>query len=361
MRFYMPCDVYESENCVKVYSKQWTCFGKKAFIITGKHSSQKNGSLKDVLEVCKENKIENCIFNDVEENPSIETVIKAREIGLQEQVDFVIGLGGGSAMDAAKAISLMIAHPQEDADYLYKNGDSSTLPIVCIPTTCGTGSEVTGVSVLTIHEKKTKGSISHKIFANVALIDGKYLESAPHSILCNTAVDALAHCWESYINANATDHSRMCVKAGLETWSNCIDLLLKEKDASIDDYAKMMRASAFAGMAIAQTGTSLPHGLSYPITYNLQIPHGAACGYFLAGYLKESTDCDFLLNLSGFKNMNEWKDFYKKVCIANPLHKKDLEMAKDVLLKNPAKLKNAPFSVNESVLADIVFEGGYCE
>ncbi len=361
MRFFMPTDVYEGKDCVKLYQKQWTCFGKKAFLITGKHSSKKNGSLEDVLSVCKDNQIETVLFDQVEENPSIETVMKARKIGLEEKVDFVIGLGGGSSMDAAKAIALMLAHPNEEASYLYEKKDSKTLPIVCIPTTCGTGSEVTGVSVLTIHDQKTKGSISHKIFANVALIDGKYLSYAPQTVICNTAVDALAHSWESYINQNASDYSRMCVKAALESWSRNIDFFLEKKEAKEEDYQRMMRASAFAGMAIAQTGTSLPHGFSYPITYHNHIAHGAACGYFLAGYLKKSTDCDYLLNLAGFSSMQDWKKFYQTVCPIAPLSIQDLEKAEDVVFHNPAKLKNAPFTVTKSILHEIVFEGDSCE
>lgn len=361
MRFYMPTDVYEGKDCVKLYQKQWTVFGKKAFIITGKHSAKKNESLEDVLSVCKEHQIETVLFDQVEENPSIETVMKARQIGFNEKVDFVIGIGGGSAMDAAKAISLMIAHPQQESSYLYEKKDSSCLPIVCIPTTCGTGSEVTGVSVLTIHDQKTKGSIAHKIFANVALIDGKYLKAASQSVLANTAIDALAHCWESYINSNASDYSRMCVNAGLDVWAKNTDILLKKREASEADYLAMMRASAFAGMAIAQTGTSLPHGLSYPITYNNHIAHGAACGYFLAGYLKQSEDCTYLLKKAGFDSLDQWKDFYHKVCPISPLSIQDLERAEHVLYHNPAKLKNAPFTVTKSILHDIVFEGVSCE
>lgn len=103
----------------------------------------------------------------------------------------------------------MIYHKDKDADYLYQQGDSTALPIVEVPTTCGTGSEVTPISVLTNHAKRTKSSIPHRIFPQYALVDGKYLASAPKKILVNTSVDSLGHLIESHINLGASPFSRM--------------------------------------------------------------------------------------------------------------------------------------------------------
>ena len=123
-------------------------------------------------------------------------------------------------MDAAKAIALMIYHKDKDADYLYQQGDSTALPIVEVPTTCGTGSEVTPISVLTIHAKRTKSSIPHRIFPQYALVDGKYLASAPKKILVNTSVDSLGHLIESYINLGASPFSRMISEYGMALWKD---------------------------------------------------------------------------------------------------------------------------------------------
>ena len=190
--FYMPVRVYEEENCVMNHAGDFVQFGKKALIVSGRHSAIANGSYADITAALDSVGIGHVLFNEVEENPSTHTVMKARDLGVQEQVDFVIGVGGGSPMDASKAIALMIKKADKDISYLYSpDGDSSTIPIVAVPTTCGTGSEVTAVSVLTMPEKQTKKSIPHKIFPDLALIDGKYLASAPRSVLCNTAFDAL--------------------------------------------------------------------------------------------------------------------------------------------------------------------------
>ena len=95
--------------------------------------------------------------------------MKAKEFGLSNNVDFVIGIGGGSPMDAAKAIAFMLAHPIDSADLLYRISDDNALPLALIPTTCGTGSEVTPISVLTRHEFRTTKSISHRILWNLLI------------------------------------------------------------------------------------------------------------------------------------------------------------------------------------------------
>ena len=116
----MPTKVYSEENCVKNHSQNFREFGKRAMIVTGKHSSRINGSLQDVESVLQKEGISYIIFDDVEENPSIETVMRARQIGVEENVDFVIGIGGGSPLDAAKAIALMVANPDETEDVFYE-------------------------------------------------------------------------------------------------------------------------------------------------------------------------------------------------------------------------------------------------
>ncbi len=361
MQYYMPVKVYEEENCVKKRRKDLCAAGTKALLVTGRNSARANGSLQDVTDALEGGGIAYALFDAVEENPSIETVMKARELGLQEGTDFVIGIGGGSALDAAKAAALLLAHPKEGADYLYdaaKAGNAGHLPLVLIPTTCGTGSEVTGVSVLTIHAQKTKSSLPHKIFADLALIDGKYLAGAPAHIIRNTAVDALGHLLESYYNSSATPYSRMCADAGLMAWSKVRRPLLEldERALTKGECMQLMRASAFAGMAIAQTGTSLPHAMSYALTYDLHLPHGVAVGLFEAGYLRALPEEVRLsaLQMAGFASIEEWEDFFHIVCGKVAIPKEELQRAIDMVASNPAKLAKAPFACTEEVLQQMV-------
>ena len=350
MYFYMPTKIYSERDCVSKYAKEWTALGKRALIVTGK-SSAVNGSLDDVTEALKGQGVPYCVYNEIEENPSIETVMKVREIGLEEQVDFVIGIGGGSPMDAAKAVALMIVQKEEGADFLYEKGSDEALPVVEVPTTCGTGSESTPYAILTIHAKQTKSSISHRIFPRYALVDGKYLEKAPRSLLVNPAVDALGHFIESYINTNATEYSRMLCAYGMEIWSSCKNVLIGAP-ASEDDYERLMCASTIAGMAISHTGTAIPHAMSYYLTYEKGVPHGKAVGYFLPGYLAESKTFikRKVLNLIGFPDIQYFRSFIQTLIGAMEVEDDLIDRAVHGMMGKPEKLKNVPFEVTEEML-----------
>lgn len=353
MYFYLPTKIYSERDCVKKYGKEWSALGKKALIVTGK-SSASNGALADVLAVLEQEQKAYCVFDETEENPSIEMVMKVRDLGVKEQVDFVIGIGGGSPMDAAKAIALMIAQKEKDADFLYEKGDDTALPVVEIPTTCGTGSEATPYAILTIHAKRTKASLPHRIYPSFALVDGKYLMSAGRNILVNTAVDALGHFIESYVNTNATDFSRMLCEYGMGIWSSAKHVLIGA-DLTVEECDRLLSASTLAGMAISHTGTALPHGLSYYLTYEKQIPHGRAVGYFLPGYLAQAGPMmrKKVLNLIGFLDIQYFASFMHKLIGPMPEDQALIEKAVQGVLANEAKLKNVPYPVTEEILYKI--------
>lgn len=360
--FYMPVKVFEETNAVANHAADLRRFGNKALIVTGRHSAQANGSLSDVISALESVGISYACFHDVEENPSIETVMKGRDFGLAEKAEFVIGIGGGSPLDAAKAIALMMKKQDKDISYLYgPDGDSAALPIVAVPTTCGTGSEVTAVSVLTNTPKGIKKSIPHKLFPALALIDGKYLAAAPFSVLANTAFDALTHLIESELNTKCSPYSHMCVEAGLKTWALSLPVLRKEKEADSDDLMNMMRASMMAGMSIAHTGTTLPHGLSYPLTVRLKVPHGKATAYFTAGYLSEAPADrrDYILQTAGFADLKDFDAVYHAACgpveASEELLEDVLKAAEKEILDSPAKLAQTPFHVDGDVLHRITF------
>lgn len=358
-KLYMPVCVYQEENCIRKYGHEMRNLGKHAFIVTGKHSAKANGSLADVQTVLKELGISCTVFDEIEENPSIETCERARETGLNAGVDFVIGIGGGSPLDAAKAIALLLDNPSESGEVFYKENPLSYLPVVEVPTTCGTGSEVTPYAILTIHAKRTKQSISHKIYPKLAFCDSRYLESASSSIIVNTAVDALCHLIESYFNTNSNQANRMYSTYGLQFWGMAKDNLIKNIMGR-ETGSMLMEASTYAGMAITHTGTSLPHALSYCITYELGIPHGKACGIFLTGYLrlcqeKMSQEVSKVMELLGMKDLHDFAEMMENLIgekesinarIPEEIRKKTVEG----VLANPKKLKNCPFEVTDKDL-----------
>lgn len=381
MNFYMPTRVYNEKDCVRRHSQELAALGSRALIVTGRRSSRINGSLQDVEEALSRERIPYTVFHEIEENPSVNTVMRARAIGIAEKADFVIGVGGGSPMDASKAIALMIANPERDAEFLYETQGGSgrqtaypALPVAAVPTTAGTGSEVTPYAILTRNVlpeavlsiapgegaqdalahlgKQTKQGISHRIFPALALVDTQYLQTASRSGCVNTAVDTLAHLIESYLNTNATAYSRDFAELGLRIWGQEKDRLLSYEIGE-EERERLMHACTLGGIAISHTGTSLPHGLSYTVTCELGMPHGKAAAIFLPGFLANYGDQDGaqrVLSMLGFGSAQSFSEYVRALLGEAKLSQELWEQAMDELLSNPAKLKNYPFQLDREKL-----------
>ena len=335
MQFYVPTDIYVEKDCVKNHAKELLAVGKRALIVTGHSSAKANGSLNDVTKVLNAGGVAYQIFNEVEENPSTDTVGKGAQIARDFGADFIIGIGGGSAIDAAKAMAILLVNPSVIADELHKAPAKplNHAPVVAVPTTCGTGSEATPVAIITNHKINLKKSIPHRIFPVLALVDGKYLASAKKQLIVNTAVDALAHMVESILNIHSNILNRMCPEYGLKLWGECKNALFASvaannsaaQNAALDAapidaslYEKLMYTSTIAGMSIAMTSTAVPHGMSYDLTLSKGTPHGPAVGYFLAAYVevcqkKVPADVEKILSLLGLKNIEEFAEMLQKL------------------------------------------------
>ncbi len=358
MFFKIPTLVYFEDDCIKNHQKELTGFGDVCLIVTGKKGSRINGSLKDLTKVLKDNNITCYIFDEVEQNPSLQTVNKAYLEYRDKGIEFVIGLGGGSPMDAGKAIAVMLYHNFDDVYRLYdKDADNKSLPFIAIPTTCGTGSEVTGAAVITNDKRKTKQSISYRIYPELALVDSKYLHNLPEQVLINSSVDALAHLIESYISSQATDFSNMIALEGLRVWSLNKDNLLNPNNLTKKDYDNLMLTSLYGGMAIAHCGTALPHGFSYTLTYHLGIPHGNAAGYFIYGYLKYASQDDVktILDIIGLADLKQLKEYLNKICKFKVLDDAILDLAIEQLNADKRKLSYCPYPVDKDLLREIAY------
>lgn len=359
MRFYAPTNVYVEKECVKNHAAELTALGSSALILTGRHSAVANGSLADVTAVLEEASIPYVVFNEVEENPSVQTVVRAAEAGKKAGADFVIGIGGGSPMDAAKAAAILLANPDETGDCLYAGKDLKPTPYAAVPTTCGTGAEVTPNAVLTRPEIMKKGSMSYNVYPQLALVDGKYLAGAGKKLIINTAVDALAHLVESRLHSKANLYNHMFSEYGLQLWSDLIPFLEGEKEADEEIYTRCMLASTVAGMAIAQTGTSLPHALSYPLTLTYNVPHGRACGIFLAAYMEALAGNDpepvkKVLSLLGLEDIKEFAGMLRRLLGTEAVSEAFLVKTADDMAVNPGKLKTFPYAIDREGIEEIL-------
>ena len=356
MHFRLPTDLYQEDNCIINHSGQIASYGRRALIVTG-HSSQTNGSLDDLCKALKTESISWELFSETEENPSLDQVMKVRDTYLESGIEMVIGLGGGSPMDLAKAVAVMLKNTDQPGSFLYEKRDHvDSLPVICIPTTCGTGSEVTGSAVLTLHDRHTKSSAVPKLFADLGLCDPKYLKSLPAGVLRNSAIDALSHLIESTVNSTSTSYSRLFSLEGLRLFGKCRKAI-EEGRGSDQEYRDLMLMSTLGGFSIALTGTSLPHGASYPVTYNLKMAHGKACGYFQYGYLKlaEEDDRNLVLECTGFKSPEELRDYIVRVCQISKIDDEILEMSLRELLGNERKLRVCPFETSEEKIREMIY------
>lgn len=343
--YFMPTKLFFGVNCISENKNVFNDYGSKAMIFTGKSSAKMNGSLNDIISVLEDLSKEYIIFDEVEENPSLETVAKSAEIGIKEGVDFVIGIGGGSPMDTAKAASCLIANPDKKSSDLFVADILSHIPLIEIPTTAGTGSETTPYSVVTLHGQKTKSSIAQKVFAEAAFLDAKYMNTLSVKVTANTAVDALTHLIEGYMNKKANFMSDLLAESGFKTFSECISDL-RAKEYTLETREKLLMASTIAGMEIAQSGTSLPHAMGYLPTYAKDIPHGQINGVLTKAYLElfgENEKVNRLLYLLGFKSLEELGDFlYDVLGETEKFTLEEINRYSDIVIKNKAKLSSHP-------------------
>ena len=356
MKIHMPTKVYSETDCIWNHRDEIAAFGKKALIVTGHSSANKNGSLSDMKRALSDKDTSFVLFQKIEENPSVETIMEAAALGRREGTDFVIGIGGGSALDAAKAIALMVQNRDSDASVLYQSLPLRSLPVITVPTTCGTGSEVTQYAILTRHDKRTKQGISHSIFPSLAFVDYRYLKSAPDSIIASTAIDALGHFLESYFNTQASTYSQMLCMHGLAIWGTAKNALLTS-ETSDEDLRSFLDASTYAGMAIAHTSTTIPHGASYYLTYEKNIPHGVAVGTYLPSYLQlqeNKEEVAMILQIMGFSDIHDFESFIRAVIGIVSLPREEIHIIEEQLIANKRKLPLCPFDTSEKNLRYMV-------
>ena len=349
--FHIPTQLFAGD--LLSYQKEFKDLGSKALIVTGK-SSAKNGSLADVVQILSANGTEYVLFDRIEENPSLEVVDVAAALARIENVDFLVAIGGGSPMDAAKAISLLVKNGSLQARDLYISMDIKGFPMVAVPTTAGTGSEVTPFSILTIHEKKTKQSIANNIFFDKAFLDGKYMMSLPESYTLSTALDILSHLVEGYLTTKANFLSDRIAESGFLSYSKLIPSLLK-RDFTLEVRSKLLYVSSIGGMVITHSKTSLPHQLGYFLTYNHSVPHGFANTVLIAEFLRFHQDkkkVNTILDLMEIKDLEELRSVLNELISFDfGVTKEEIAEYSQKAFENKARLTIHPYPVE---LQDIV-------
>lgn len=284
-----PVKIIAGRGAIHKNAALFSSFGKRAMIVSGKTSADKCGAMADVAAALESVGGTYVRVNEIPENPPAPLCHAAGEKCRAEGCDFVIAIGGGSAMDAAKAIAAYATNPQCDVMDIFddKVRCNDGLPLIAIPTTAGTGSEACRYSVLTIDNGARKKTFKHSsAYAKVSFVCPEYTETMNRSYTISTALDALAHAIESYFSPKSCSASReAALYAAGEIW----DVLFKEglgESVTGVQRDRLAYAATAAGIAIDYTGTGFPHPLGYSITLTRGIPHGAACAIFEGAFLK---------------------------------------------------------------------------
>lgn len=315
VNFLMPTRVLLDEDCVRKHAAVFKEFGKKALLVTGKHSAKANGSLQDVTDALTAQGIGYAVFDRVETNPSIANVREGAAFAKENHVDFVIGIGGGSPMDASKAIALLACQDLSD-DMLFTGPyTQEILPLVLLPTTAGTGSEVTQYSILTNDRAQSKTSIANPlIFPKVAMIDAKYTEGLPLRTTINTAIDALSHSIEGSLSKKTNALVDLLAEESIRRIAAHFEDLMSG-DLSAEARADLIYASTLGGIVIAQTGTTAVHCMGYSLTYFHHIDHGRANGLLLPAFLAflEKEKPEAIRRMLGFMGLESTAAFRKVI------------------------------------------------
>lgn len=251
---------------------------KNVMIVTTGRSLIKLGYLENLKKIMLKNTLVNdiIVFDKVSANPRLSEAKEGIELAKKCKSDVIVGFGGGSAMDMAKAIALGARTDDEIEEYFYGNKEvgNEVLPTIAIPTTAGTGSELSRASIITDSEKRVKKGIrGDALYPKVAIVDSIFTESVPFDITMQTGFDVLAHAMESYVSKASSPYTQMQSEYAIKLVGEMLPRLsvnLKDEEAR----KNMSYASMIMGINLGNASTGLPHRLQYPLGAFTDTSHG---------------------------------------------------------------------------------------
>lgn len=343
-------------NCIDRNAQLFGRLGKYALIVTGKNSARKSGALADVINALERNSVRYKLFEEVVENPTLSVAEGIGEAARKFGADFLVGIGGGSALDATRAGSIFAVNKFRKSSDVYKCEFEETLPFVCVGTTAGTGSEVDSIAIISEDGGKKRSIKNDKLYAWFSFCDPKYTLSMSYRQTVSTALDAFCHCLESWFSKASTEESREYAAQGAALiYPNLVKLV---GDRYIL-YNKRLReelyyGSLWGGLAIDIAGTGFPHPCGYVLTETCGVPHGIATAVFENAFLRHSLnelpeERDRLFETIGAGE----KDIYDTI---TALTKNNIRISKELCDEIGERLKTAP--ATERTLGEFSWEEG---
>ncbi|MBU3804449.1 MAG: iron-containing alcohol dehydrogenase [Candidatus Cellulosilyticum pullistercoris] len=283
-RFTLPRDIYFGSGAINELKNLKG--RKKAIVITGGSSMKKGGFLQRVEDVLKETGLEVLLFEGVEPDPSIETVFRGAKVMQEFEPDVIVSIGGGSPIDAAKAMWVFYEHPELTFDDIK---DPFSIPqlrkkaiFVAIPSTSGTATEVTAFSVITDYSTHIKYPLADfEITPDIAILDTDIPLTMPQKLTAHTGMDALTHAIEAYV---ATARSPFSDPLALKAISDIYDSIIDSYNNNVEARGKMHIAQCLAGMAFSNALLGIVHSLAHKVGAQYDIPHGC-CNAIMLPYV----------------------------------------------------------------------------
>lgn len=266
--------------------------GKKAFIISGP-SLYKNGLVDRTISYLTNARIDAEYFTEIEANPCVTTVDKATRAFLASGADFIVALGGGSPMDVAKAVAVVARYGGSITDYEGAHKvPGRIIPMIAIPTTAGTGSEVTAFSVITDHTRNYKLTVfSYELLPEYAILDPELITTVPASVAAACGIDAFIHAQEAYVSLAASPFSEAMSEKAMELIGGSIRSYVANRSDEAAA-ADMLIGSLLAGIAFSYARLGNIHAMSHPLSAYFDIPHGVANGVLLPVILEYNALAD---------------------------------------------------------------------
>lgn len=274
-KYFLPVNIEFGSGKVAKAGELTKPYGKKALIVTGHSSAKKSGLYDKVKDSLKAEGIDSVLFDKVAQNPLTTTAAEGAAFAKENGCDVVVAIGGGSIMDCAKAIAFLAVNDGDVSDYIFgKKASDTALPIILIPTTCGTGSEGNGFAVLTNPDNGDKKSLRcNAIVAKVSIVDPECMMTMPKHVLASVGFDALCHNMEAYTSKIAQPFTdALSLYAADLIANNLVDVY--KGTGSKDSWEKITLASTIGGMVINTAGVTLAHGMEHPASGLKDIVHG---------------------------------------------------------------------------------------
>jgi alcohol dehydrogenase class IV len=281
-----PKIVCEQGSALRLHDMVASLGGSRVLIVTDK-GMLNTGLLDPVVDALTQAGYPPVVFADVQADPPEQVVLSAVTFAEQHEVDTVVGIGGGSSMDTAKLVALLTKTKQSLSE-IYGIGIAKgpRLPLIQVPTTAGTGSEATPISIVTTPSHEKKGVVSPLLYPDIAVLDGSLTLGLPAAVTAMTGIDAMVHAIEAYTSRHKKNllSDMFAVKAMNLLYSNIRQVVTNGKDAQARE--QMLLGSLLAGIAFANAPVAAVHALAYPLGGHYGLPHGLTNSLMLIPVLR---------------------------------------------------------------------------